>query len=155
MQMNKMKIIYQRLESIFPKYYQYIDNPTCYGLTPAEVYLMQILHKRGSRSVTSLAPMLGVTPGTVTNLTDRLNSKGYVVRERGEEDRRVVQIIPTEDGLKMVEKINADRIEMLGKVFNNFDGGSLDELVNMLEKVDQCFDFFIKEVKRTSQGTVL
>lgn len=155
MQMDRMKIIYQRLESIFPKYYQYIDSPTCYGLTPAEVYLMQILHKRGSRSVTSLAPMLGVTPGTVTNLTDRLNSKGYVVRERGEEDRRVVQIIPTEDGLKMVEKINADRIEMLGKVFNNLDGGSLEALVNMLEKVDQCFDVFIKEVKRTSQGTVL
>ncbi|MFZ5651885.1 MAG: MarR family winged helix-turn-helix transcriptional regulator [Bacillota bacterium] len=151
MQMNKMKIIYQRLESIFPKYYQYIDSPTCYGLTPAEVYLMQILHKRGSRSVTSLAPMLGVTPGTVTNLTDRLNSKGYVVRERGEEDRRVVQIIPTEAGLKLVERINTDRIEMLGKVFNNLGGGSLDELVNMLEKVDQCFDSFIKDIKSSRQ----
>lgn len=147
MQMNKMKTIYQRLESIFPKYYQYIDNPTCYGLTPAEVYLMQILHKRGSRSVTSLAPMLGVTPGTVTNLTDRLNSKGYVVRERGEEDRRVVQIIPTEAGLKLVEKINADRIEMLGKVFDKLGESFIDDLVNILEKADQCFDIFIKETK--------
>lgn len=153
MHMNKMKTIYQRLESIFPKYYQYIDSPTCYGLTPAEVYLMQILHKRGSRSVTSLAPMLGVTPGTVTNLTDRLNSKGYVVRERGEEDRRVVQITPTEAGLNLVEKINADRIEMLGKVFKNLDEDSIENLVNILEKAEQCFDLFIKDIKNARQSS--
>ncbi|MHB8155981.1 MAG: MarR family winged helix-turn-helix transcriptional regulator [Desulfocucumaceae bacterium] len=138
------------LESIFPKYYQYINNPTLYGLTPAEVYLMQILHKKGGRSVTSLAPMLGVTPGTVTNLTDRLHSKGYVVRERGEEDRRVVQIIPTQAGLDLVNKINSDRINMLGQVFKNLGPDSVNELVDMLENVDSCFDSLIKEVKTNS-----
>jgi len=145
--MKKMKSVYQRLESIFPKYYQYIDNPTCYGLTPAEVYLLQILRKKGGCSVTALAPMLGVTPGTVTNLTDRLNSKGYVVRERGEEDRRVVQIIPTEAGLKLVDKINEDRITMLGKVFERMDEKTSDDLVRILEDVDRCFSEFRKENK--------
>ncbi|MFZ5643196.1 MAG: MarR family winged helix-turn-helix transcriptional regulator [Bacillota bacterium] len=145
--MEKMNQIYQKLESIFPKYYQYINNPTLYGLTPAEVYLMQILYKKGGRAVTSLAPMLGVTPGTVTNLTDRLFSKGYVVRERGEEDRRVVQIIPTEEGLNLVNRINSDRIALLGKVFKNLSQDELNELVKMLENVDRCFDVLIKEVK--------
>ncbi|MFZ5633975.1 MAG: MarR family winged helix-turn-helix transcriptional regulator [Bacillota bacterium] len=145
--MDEMKIIYQKLESIFPKYYQYINNPTCYGLTPAEVYLLQILRKRGGCSVTALAPMLGVTPGTVTNLTDRLHSKGYVVRERGEEDRRVVQIIPTEEGLKLVEKINRDRVAMLAKVFKKLNENSIGELVLMLENIDKCFSEYIKEVK--------
>lgn len=149
--MDNMNLIYQKLESIFPKYYQYVDNPTCFGLTPAEVYLMQILHRRGGRSVTSLAPMLGVTPGTVTNLTDRLHSKGYVVRERGEEDRRVVHINPTEEGLKLVEKINSERIRLLSKVFS-LDDGSIKKLVDMLETVDHCFDAFIKEVKASRQS---
>lgn len=145
--MRNINVIYQRLESVFPKYYQYIDNPTCYGLTPAEVYLLQILRKKGGCSVTSLAPMLGVTPGTVTNLTDRLNNKGYVVRERGEEDRRVVQIIPTEAGLNLVNKINADRIAMLGRVFEKMDESSVNELARLLEEIDRCFDEYRKETK--------
>jgi DNA-binding MarR family transcriptional regulator len=142
-----MKEIYHKLESIFPKYYQYIDNPTCYGLTPAEVYLLQILRRKGGRSVTALAPMLGVTPGTVTNLTDRLNNKGYVVRERGEEDRRVVQIIPTEEGLKLVDKINEDRIALLGKVFAKLDEKTIDDLVRLLEDIDHCFTEFRRQTK--------
>lgn len=144
---DKMAAIYQKLESIFPKYYQYINNPTCYGLTPAEVYLLQVLRKKGGCSVTALAPMLGVTPGTVTNLTDRLNSKGYVVRERGEEDRRVVHIIPTVEGLNLVDKINGDRVAMLGKVFRKLDADGIDTLVSMLERIDGCFDEFRKEIK--------
>jgi len=150
--MDNMNRIYQKLESVFPKYYQYVNNPTCYGLTPAEVYLMHILHKRGGRSVTSLAPMLGVTPGTVTNLTDRLHSKGYVVRERGEEDRRVVHINPTEAGIKLVDKINSDRISLLYKVFRDRDPDFINNLVNMLDSVDRCFDTFIKEVKADRQS---
>lgn len=146
--MNKMNSIYQRLESIFPKYYQYINNPTCYGLTPAEVYLLQILRKKGGCSVTALAPMLGVTPGTVTNLTDRLNNKGYVVRERGEEDRRVVHIIPTEAGLNLVDKINSDRIAMLDRVFKKMDEYSIDDLARLLDNIDRCFDEFRKEQKK-------
>jgi len=146
--MNRMKRVYQKLESVFPNY-QYINNPTCYGLTPAEVYLMEILRKKGGRSVTSLAPLLGVTPGTVTNLTDRLNGKGYVIRERGEEDRRVVNIIPTEAGLELVEKINTDRIELLKRVFDELDDPSIDLLVYMLENVDRCLDSYIHEVKST------
>ncbi len=136
------------MESVFPKYYQYIDNPTCYGLTPAEVYLLQILHKKGGCSVTALAPMLGVTPGTVTNLTDRLNNKGYVVRERGEEDRRVVYIIPTGAGLELVDKINSDRIAMLGRVFEKMDENSVNHLARLLEEIDRCFDEFRKDVKK-------
>lgn len=151
-ELKEMNIVYQRMESIFPKYYQYINNPTCYGLTPAEVYLLQILRKKGGCSVTSLAPMLGVTPGTVTNLTDRLNSKGYVVRERGEEDRRVVQIIPTEEGLNLVDKINGDRIAMLDQVFKKLDDDSINELVRILEKVDRCLDDFRKEAKANKQA---
>lgn len=145
--MRKMKEIYQKLESIFPKYYQYIDNPTCYGLTPAEVYLLQILRKKGGCSVTALAPMLGVTPGTVTNLTDRLNNKGYVVRERGEEDRRVVQIMPTEEGLELVDKINEDRIAMLDKVFQSLDEKTIDDLVRLLDGIDRCFREFRRQTK--------
>ncbi|KJS66268.1 MAG: hypothetical protein JL50_12245 [Peptococcaceae bacterium BICA1-7] len=113
---------------------------------------MHILHKRGGRSVTSLAPMLGVTPGTVTNLTDRLYSKGYVVRERGEEDRRVVHINPTEEGIKLVDKINSDRENLLYKVFGGQDHDFINNLVAMLESVDQCFDTFIKEVKADRQS---
>lgn len=145
--MRNIKAIYQRLESVFPKYYQYINNPTCYGLSPAEVYLLQILQKRGGCSVTALAPMLGVTPGTVTNLTDRLNNKGYVVRERGEEDRRVVQIIPTDAGLDLVNKINTDRIDMLGRVFEKMDESSVNELARLLEDIDRCFDEYRREIK--------
>lgn len=54
-------------------------------------------------SLKSLAGHLGVTPATACVTVDRLERLGYVKRTRQGPDRRVVQILLTEAGLRVSE----------------------------------------------------
>jgi DNA-binding MarR family transcriptional regulator len=50
-----------------------------------------------------LAKVTGLTTGAITGVVDRLESQGYVRRERGAPDRRKVIIVPTEKSAKVAE----------------------------------------------------
>ncbi|HSI47965.1 MAG TPA: MarR family winged helix-turn-helix transcriptional regulator [Ideonella sp.] len=49
-------------------------------------------------TMASLARELGTDPGAMTRSLDRLEAKGLLRRERSTEDRRVVHLVPTEEG---------------------------------------------------------
>jgi DNA-binding MarR family transcriptional regulator len=50
-----------------------------------------------------LAKVTGLTTGAITGVVDRLESQGYVRRERGAQDRRKVILVPTEKSAKVAE----------------------------------------------------
>ena len=55
---------------------------------------LQILPK----SMSTVAKLMNVTTGTLTKAMDGLTDKGYVVRERSKQDKRVVWVCLTEKG---------------------------------------------------------
>src|SRR5688500_9195647 len=54
-------------------------------------------------SVTQLAKHMGVTPSTMSLSIDRLESRGYVARERDKHDARKVLVRLTRHGLRLKE----------------------------------------------------
>lgn len=50
------------------------------------------------KSMTEVAKLMGVTTGTLTKAMDALTEKGYVVRERSTQDKRVVWVLLTPRG---------------------------------------------------------
>lgn len=54
-----------------------------------------------------LAEVLHCDPSNVTGITDRLERRGLVTRMPGEEDRRVKQLVLTEDGRQLRERFLA------------------------------------------------
>jgi DNA-binding MarR family transcriptional regulator len=78
-----------------------------FGLTPAQYNVLRIL--RGSRGETMTCSEIGHrlldrTPD-VTRLLDRLERAGMVGRCRSTNDRRVVEVAITDDGLAVLEKM--------------------------------------------------
>ena len=59
--------------------------------------------------MTHLADSLGVPLSTATHTVDRLVSKGLVERNRGVEDRRVVEVEMSEYGLRLQETFRDKR----------------------------------------------
>src|ERR1700733_11868982 len=66
-----------------------------------EVRAMIILDSAGRIIMSNLAEALGVPLSTATHTVDRLVTKGLAVRNRSEEDRRVVQVEMSEYGRKL------------------------------------------------------
>ena len=86
--------------------------------------LLLILY-RGIDTPAELARALDVDTGATTRMLDRLESKGFVQRERVPEDRRVVKIVLTEAGRAVADQIPP----LIAKTLNiHLDGFSEDEI---------------------------
>jgi len=62
------------------------------GITAPQGMVLGILSKEKRIKITELSSKLSLPNSTVSGLVDRLERQGMVVRERSEEDRRVVYV---------------------------------------------------------------
>lgn len=65
-----------------------------------DLHIIEAIGVEEPRNMTMIANMLTVTVGTLTTNMNGLEKKGYIRRERGHEDKRVVYVTLTEKGKK-------------------------------------------------------
>jgi DNA-binding MarR family transcriptional regulator len=70
-------------------------------LTSHQASILDHLDERHPMTVTALADHMGVTPGTMSIHVDRLESMGFVSRQRSERDGRQVELRLTSDGVRV------------------------------------------------------
>lgn len=74
------------------------------GLTYTQYVVLMVLWEKESINVGQIGDILRLDAGTLTPLLKRLESAGYVTRERSKEDERITIITITEEGEKLKEK---------------------------------------------------
>ena len=97
--------IMQSLRRIFKAiqdYFQEISKK--YGITGPQLWALKTVAANGSLSLGELSKKMYLHPSTISGVVDRLEKKGFVVRDRGQEDRRVVKVQLTPQGKKIVAK---------------------------------------------------
>jgi DNA-binding MarR family transcriptional regulator len=111
-------------------------------LEPADVTLQQynvlrILRGAGAEGLPTLAigeRMIERTPG-VTRLIDRMEERGWVVRERCTEDRRRVWCRITEKGLRLIEPLD-DPVNAVDDLLEEvLDQDELTALIGQLDRI--------------------
>ena len=106
-----------------------------YGLTPAQLGVMEALHHLGPLSLGELADKLLVTGGNVTYVMDRLEELEYVRRERSGEDRRVVRAKLTPAGRKLVHDVFPEHVEFIDQLVDPLTPGEQEALRGLLKKL--------------------
>ncbi len=74
------------------------------GLTSPQLWTIKVIAEAESIRVSDLARRIYLHPATTVGILDRLEKKGLVSRTRSQEDRRVVHVGLTHEGLAIVEK---------------------------------------------------
>jgi len=69
-------------------------------VTTNDMHVIEAIGMEGAKNMTSVARSLEITTGTLTISVNSLVKKGYVERERSEEDRRVVLVSLSDKGKK-------------------------------------------------------
>lgn len=69
-------------------------------ITNNDMHIIEAIGVSEPRNMSSIAQRLSVTVSTLTTNMNGLEKKGYIVRERSLEDKRVVYVILTEKGKK-------------------------------------------------------
>lgn len=94
--------IYVAAKEIVKSYQPYFKP---FDLTYTQyIVLLALWQSDGAVSVGELGERLYLDSGTLTPVLKRLETKGYISRQRGSEDERVVNIVLTESGRELREK---------------------------------------------------
>lgn len=111
-----------------------------HGINMASFDVMAALRRRGEpfrMTAGELAASSLVTTGGITQRVDRLEEQGLVVRERDTQDRRVVYIQLTGEGLAVIDTVAnehfANELALLAELSGR-DRTALAELLSRLER---------------------
>jgi DNA-binding MarR family transcriptional regulator len=72
-------------------------------LTMPQLKVLMLLGCHGSSTVTHLAAQMQVSPPNVTGILDRLALHGWIRREPDAQDRRVVRVFLTAEGVSLLD----------------------------------------------------
>lgn len=105
-------------------------------LSITEIHTIDAIGLYGSKTMSETASELQITIGTLTTAIDKLIRKGYVVRERSNMDRRIVNISLTKRG-KLAYRIHEKfHIDMVKSIMDGFTEGEEETLVVGLRKLN-------------------
>lgn len=96
--MQSLRRIIKCLQDYSQKVYSH------YGITGPQLWVLKTIYQSGSLSLGELSKDMYLHPSTISGLVDRLEKKGVVLRDRNEEDRRVVKVQLTPKGNRVVKR---------------------------------------------------
>lgn len=108
-------------------------------ITNNDMHIIEAVGIEEPRKVSEIAKRLGVTVGTLTINMNNLEKKGYVVRNRSEEDKRVVYITLTERGRKAFFHHRDFHLNMIRTVVKDLEDDEKRILYRCLKKLDAFF----------------
>lgn len=112
------------------------------NLTPEQYLVMDILWDADVMSQQSIADIIQKDKNSVTKFIDSLEKKGLVYRVVNKEDRRVNNIMVSEEGKKLKTKTTEVAIKMMRNVLNNIKEEDLlvfDKVMNQIkDNIDEA-----------------
>lgn len=98
--------IMQSLRRIFKAIQDYSQEVSKeFGITGPQLWALNTIYYANEIiSLGELSKKMYLHPSTITGLADRLEKKGYVLRDRGQKDRRVVKLQLTPKGRRLIRK---------------------------------------------------
>jgi len=123
---------------------QWIDRQS--GVSGAQLWMLQELHESPGLRVGELARRMALHQSTASNLVDRLESTGLVLRDRSSVDQRVVQVFLTEKGKALLSKAPSPARGILPEALRQLDArrlarlaAELDHLLSHIHILDREF----------------
>ena len=105
------------------------------GLSIPQLLVMQSVRRHGDVAIGVIANHVCLSQATVTTIIDRLESQGYLRRERSQEDRRIVHVALTFAGTSKLDEtpelIQGDFVE----AFRQLDRWEQQMLLSTLDRV--------------------
>ncbi len=106
-----------------------------FGLSKVEYSMLMLLLSNGPLNPKRLAHALALTPPKMTMLLDRLQSRGLLLRERSEIDRRSQNVLLTDEGQQIAANSAAAATSAEAALSSKLSRAERAMLVELLRKV--------------------
>lgn len=113
----------------------------CSHITAPQLVCLHTVIANGPLTATAISREMHISPSTVIGILDRLEEKGFIRRERGREDRRIVFISATQEGVALAQSAPSPLQTTLANALNDLPELeqatmtlALERLVELMER---------------------
>lgn len=115
------------------------DRKALPPVTKVQWWLMKILWERKQCTAGGLAEMIGVRPGTMTQMLDRLEKAGFITRFADVADARVRIIRLTDKGQSIFHQSESKFVQKLAGPLGHLTTQEQQTLIRLMEKLAGYF----------------
>lgn len=106
-------------------------------ITLPQFLILEFLHREDESKMTALAHFMNVTTAAMTGIVERLVRAGYIIRTYEAQDRRIIKVKLTAQGIDLVKKINQQRCQMVIKIFGKISEADRQEYLRILMQIKE------------------
>lgn len=99
------------------------------------VYLLFMIYRKRKIKTNELSEYFSITPGAATAIADKLEKMELINRNRDQNDRRVVYIELTENGLKYVQQRKKEHIALFEDILQDYNEEELEAAIQILNRL--------------------
>ncbi|MFC4617166.1 MarR family winged helix-turn-helix transcriptional regulator [Camelliibacillus cellulosilyticus] len=143
---------YEELSFLIQKKGEYMVNKKIFTddemsepLTYDQHFALRCIKKYEPCTSTDLARLFHVQKSAITALINRLVDKALILRERSQEDRRIVYLRLTDKGMALFEDCQAMIHDIVSVFINRLDEKEIETFIATYEKISVAMDEAIKE----------
>jgi DNA-binding MarR family transcriptional regulator len=104
------------------------------GLTSSQIGVIMLLWFGHARTPNEMSRVLSYDTGSMTRMLDRLEKKGFLVRQRSHADRRVVELDLTALGREAAQQLPNLIASVMSDQLRGFSADEVTTLVNLLQR---------------------
>jgi DNA-binding MarR family transcriptional regulator len=104
------------------------------GLTSSQIGVILLLWFERARTPNEMSRVLSYDTGSMTRMLDRLEKKGFLVRQRSQSDRRVVELVLTDQGREAAQQLPDLIAAVMTEQLRGFEPEEVTTLVNLLQR---------------------
>lgn len=110
-------------------------NSTFMDYSKNEIMVLIFLYRCKTANMTEISKYINAPLNTTTGVVNRLEKKKMIQRIRNKEDRRIVEIILTEEGSKFIDEEKQVIIKIIKKIYKELTEDEKTAAVSIFSKV--------------------
>lgn len=100
-----------------------------------QILLLRTMQEAGKTTVSELADQLALSVSATTLALNRLANAGYILRERDKQDRRLVWVELSKEGLALMNEWQARRMETISRLVGHLSSEEQTQFIGLLKKI--------------------
>ncbi len=125
-------MLYRALDVLLPKFRHIFSE---YGLTEQQWRILRVLWEHKKIALGKLSELTLIQSPSLVGIVDRLESAGFIARDRSKKDRRVVYVLATKKGREMEKKVMPRVLDTYNEIRESFEPDEWDQLIDSLKKI--------------------
>ena len=108
-----------------------------YKINITEFSVLEVLYFKEKQTIQQIGKSILISSGSMTYVIDKLEQKGFIKRIDCPDDRRVIHVVLTENGMNLMEKVMPKHRELIHSMFEDLTDDESHTMVKLLKKVSK------------------